>query len=235
MKKIFIPIKEHSERVPRKNFRDFGGKPLYQYVISKYIDYDSKGHKIEWDKFYNDMELWVDTDSDEIKNWVNAECPDNFHAYSRPKQLVGDDVSVNLLIGNFVYHHCNNDDVIVQTHVTSPFLNPLTICRVSRLRDLSIDSTASANVINSRLWRRENYGWCPINHNPMKMEKTQDLPAVYEENSAFYAFTVDSFKKNGKRIGESHRFVEVSFPHNLDIDTEKDFEMALALRECYEK
>ncbi|MDA0989482.1 MAG: acylneuraminate cytidylyltransferase family protein, partial [Verrucomicrobia bacterium] len=28
-----VPIKDHSERVPGKNFRNFCGKPLYQHII----------------------------------------------------------------------------------------------------------------------------------------------------------------------------------------------------------
>lgn len=31
----FIPIKEHSSRIPNKNFRDFNGKPLYEHFFTK--------------------------------------------------------------------------------------------------------------------------------------------------------------------------------------------------------
>ena len=40
MNNIFIPIKEHSERVPNKNFRLFGDKPLYQHTIDKLSDFN---------------------------------------------------------------------------------------------------------------------------------------------------------------------------------------------------
>ena len=45
--KIFIPIKENSQRVPGKNFREFGGAPLYKHTLYKlsnksiYVDTDS--------------------------------------------------------------------------------------------------------------------------------------------------------------------------------------------------
>jgi len=221
---IFIPIKEHSQRVPNKNFRFFGEKKLYQYVISKYFDYDN-------------IELYVDTDSEEIFNWINNDCPDNFHAYWRDTMLVGDDTSVNLLIENFVDTYCCDDnDLVIQTHVTSPFLNTDVICALDKwVFGTGRDSITSANVIKSRLWREEGYGYCPINHNPMKMEKTQDLPAIYEENSAFYAFTVGSFKRCKKRIGSNNCFYEINFPENLDIDTEDDWELCCKIRAMLNK
>jgi CMP-N-acetylneuraminic acid synthetase len=223
MIKVFIPIKEHSSRVPRKNFREFGGKPLYQYVLSKY-------------KECTKSEIWVDTDSCEIYDWVNKICPENFHSYMRSETLIGDDVSVNLLIDYFVSEYCEDGDVIIQTHVTSPFLSANYLEQlVDILEEKNLDSIASANVIQSRLWREEGYGLCPINHNPLKMEKTQDLPKLYEENSSFYVFTVESFKKNRKRIGLNHDFYEIKFPKNVDIDNEDDFNMALAVRRFYEE
>lgn len=206
---IFVPIKSKSERVPRKNFRDFGGKPLYQYVLSKY--------------FSNDVNFFVDTDSEEIFNWVNDCCPNNFKAYMRDDNLIGNDVSVNLLIKNFLIKH-DTDDIIVQIHVTSPFLTPDIVLQSAGLINENFDSVASANIIQSRLWRMENYGWCPINHNPTKMEKTQDLVNVYEENSALYAFRRNSFMDSGRRISDKHTFVDIGFPYNLDIDNEKDWE-----------
>ena len=48
--KIFIPIKEKSQRVPNKNFRLFNGIPLYKHTLYK----------------LKDFEVWVDTDSDII-------------------------------------------------------------------------------------------------------------------------------------------------------------------------
>jgi N-acylneuraminate cytidylyltransferase len=216
--KIFIPIKEHSQRVPQKNFRDFGGKPLYQHVISKYFTCGAE------------FELWVDTDSEEIWNWVNNECPDNFYSYMRPESLRGDDVSVNLLISNFIKNHCGNGDAVAQIHITSPFLEPSDLLPFSLDK---YDSITSANVIQSRIWREEKYGYCPVNHNPMKMEKTQDLPVLYEENSAFYIFKVDSFKRTGKRIGEKNCFWSLNFPKNLDIDTEEDWDICKKVLEIY--
>jgi len=208
--KIFIPIKEHSERVPNKNFREFKGKPLYQHVLYKYVD--------------KDCEVWVDTDSEEIASWIR-DLDKNIFAYSRPEHLRGCSVSVNLLIDFFVTCHCLQEDIIAQIHVTSPFLKPETVLTYGRMLKNAeyLDSIASSNLIQSRLWRKEDYGYCPVNHNPMKMERTQDLPQLFEENSSFYIFKYNSFLENKKRIGTRNKFVNIDLPENLDIDTLSDW------------
>jgi CMP-N-acetylneuraminic acid synthetase len=211
---IYIPIKQNSQRVPQKNFREFDGKPLWEHTIDK----------------LKDFEVIVDTDSEEIitkcidKKWVLS--------YYRPEHLRGDEVSVVDLIKNF-FDKNPTDEWICQVHVTSPFLN------VKHLKDLEeksktweYDSAFSVDVIQNRFWRDEEYGLAPVNHNPMKLEQTQDLPPYYMENSYLYAFTSDVLKF-GNRIGKTPHILEVEFPYNLDIDTEQDWEI-VKLLENYE-
>ena len=85
------------------------------------------------------------------------------------------------------------------------------------------DSVVSCNSHNSRFWRQEKYGYCPVNHNPLKLEQTQDLPALYEENSCFYIFKPDVIRNTGNRIGKNPYFYCLEEPYNLDIDTESDW------------
>ena len=85
------------------------------------------------------------------------------------------------------------------------------------------DSVVSCNLHQTRFWRKEAYGYCPVNHNPAKLEQTQDLPAFYEENSAFYIFKPPVLLKHGNRIGQNPYFFVLNEPENLDIDTEEDW------------
>jgi CMP-N-acetylneuraminic acid synthetase len=208
--KLFVPIKGESIRVPRKNFRDFLGKPLYIHTLSK----------------FNDFDIFVDTDSGEIEEGLKDF--KNITIIRRKPELIGNDISVNLLIENCVNNYCNESDIICQIHVTSPFLNPETLIKAhNKLMKEGLDSICSCNELQTRLWRKEDYGFVPINHNPMKLEKTQDLPIYYEENSAFYMFTVKAFKELNNRISANHSFQTIEYPETLDIDTEEDFKIAL--------
>lgn len=218
MIKIFIPIKHNSQRVSRKNFRLLEGEPLYKRQILKFIK----------SNFFN---IYIDTDSDEIIEDIKSDNRlnsfKNLNVYKRPENLTGDKVAVNDLINNFFKNiDINENEFIAQIHVTSPFLESLTVKNAFELtKSEDIDSIVGSNIIQSRLWRKEKYGMCPVNHNPMKLEQTQDLPKYYEENSSLYIFNKRNFNKYDNRIGLKPFFYEIKFPENIDIDTEEDWNM----------
>jgi CMP-N-acetylneuraminic acid synthetase len=207
---VFIPIKEVSQRVPRKNFRLLNGAPLYKHVLRKY-----KNHKV-----------YVDTDSEEIiKECATDPSLNHVTAYKRLKKLCGHKISVCNLIVNFIQKY-DISEPIAQIHVTSPFLKTETVEKAYSLL-IHHDSIVSCNKHNSRFWRKESYGFCPVNHNPLKLEQTQDLPGLFEENSCFYIFKPNVIKRTGNRIGISPFFYEIRHPQNLDIDTESDWDIVL--------
>ena len=208
--KIFVPIKQNSQRVPQKNFRIFKGEPLYKHSLLK----------------YGDLEVHVDTDSDEIYESINSDSRlSNVNVFMRDEALMGDSISVCDLILNFITRY-NVQDPIAQVHVTSPFLNA-DIIKDAYKYMAEHDSVVSCNTYNSRFWRKEKYGFCPINHNPLRLEQTQDLPVVYEENSAFYIFKPSVVLSTSSRIGQNPHFYSISKPYNMDIDTESDWEAVL--------
>lgn len=203
---VYIPIKKNSQRVPQKNFRVFKGKALWENTIDK----------------LNEFNVFIDTDSDLIaedskhKDWVTC-----FH---RRRHLIGDQVSVIDLLKNFV-NQFSIQEPVCQIHVTSPFLNPDHIkFAFNKINKEGYDSVFSANSVQNRFWRKENYGYCPINHNPMKLEQTQDLPKYYMENSYLYSFLPEVLDFNN-RIGHNPYIMEIGFPYNLDIDTEEDWKL----------
>ena len=204
--KLFIPIKENSQRVDKKNFRILDGEQLYKYVMLK----------------YSDFEIFVDTDSEEIISEVQGNTSlRHVTAYRRRKDQLGDKVSVCDLINNFITKF-EIKEPIIQTHVTSPFLTPQ-IFKEAYCYLNEHDSVVSCNIHNSRFWRKEEYGYCPLNHNPLCLEQTQDLPMLYEENSAFYIFKPSVILNTGNRIGKNPYFFPLKSPQNIDIDTEDDW------------
>lgn len=219
---FFIPIKKNSQRVPGKNFRKLSGVPLYKNLL-----YKLKGRNV-----------YVDTDSDEIFYEIkNDNCLSNINVFFREESLVGDKTSVCDLIKSFIEKKSIPDSTyICQLHVTSPFLKIETIdSSISILKSKKYDSIVSCSTIQSRLWREESYGYCPINHNPIKLEQTQDLPKIFEENSLFYIFNSGFFKKMNSRIGEFPYFYECDKIESIDIDTEKDWKFASIISEVISK
>jgi N-acylneuraminate cytidylyltransferase len=210
--KIFVPIKEHSQRVSRKNFREMGGVPLYKKVLRKFVDF----------------EVFVDTDSEEIRKEIEADSSlGHVTAFSRHAELIGDDTSVCRLITSFV-NRFEVTGVVAQIHVTSPFLLPETLWSAKDLMH-EFDSVVSCDAVQARLWRKESYGYAPINHNPIRLEQTQSLPIYFQENSSFYLFNSEDIQVTGNRIGDNPYFYIISHPESFDIDTEDDWNIACAI------
>jgi CMP-N-acetylneuraminic acid synthetase len=213
--KIFVPIKENSQRVFRKNFRKLQGTPLFIRLFEKLKDFD----------------VYVDTDSKEIIDCLRKKYS-NVTVYKRNESLVGDEVSVCDLISYFINKFNLKKEWICQVHVTSPFLKIETLNAVEVLtKNSNLDSIVSCNILQTRLWKKENYGFIPVNHNPVVLQQTQDLAKYYEENSLFYAFRAGNFLKTNMRIGSSPHFYETEFPENLDIDTEEDWSLVEKIAE----
>jgi len=206
---VFIPIKEESQRVVGKNFREYKGKPLWKHCVDKFVDY----------------QVFIDTDSDIILD--EAEEYENVRAYERLDYLKGHETSVVDLIKNFVDIY-QIEDIVCQVHTTSPLLEIKHIKEAEQHMKLGFDSIFSVDTIQDRLWRKEDYGISPINHNPLKLEQTQDLPVYYRENSYFYMFRPDVLDTDN-RIGKSPLMFEVEWPYNMDIDTEEDWNKLISL------
>ena len=206
-----VPIKEHSERVPGKNFRDFYGKPLYQHII----------HTL--DQTYAVDEIVIDTDS----HRVIREAPglsSKVQVLERPVELRGDEVSTNRI---FAYDLQQvESDLYLQSHATNPLLKAETIAQGLKTfieAEDRHDSLFGVNAFHSRFYRSDG---TPVNHDPENLIPTQDLDPVYEENSCLYIFTRESFEKKNRRIGLTPLMCPVPKIEAIDIDDEFTFKVA---------
>ena len=207
-----MPMKGHSERVPNKNMRLFNGTPLYHCVanvLQKSIYVSS---------------FIINTDSsliaeDAVKHFSKA------RIVERPVELRGDFVPMNEIIG----HDLSVSDSVhfLQTHSTNPLLTVGTLDRAIEeyfKGEGAFDSLFSVTRLQTRLYWQSGE---PINHDPLELLRTQDLPPVFEENSNFYLFSRRSFAAAGnKRIGVKPKMFEVNKLEAVDIDEEEDFRLA---------
>ena len=60
------------------------------------------------------------------------------------------------------------------------------------------------------------------------MIPTQELEPWFEENSNLYIFSEDSFSKSNARIGVNPVMYETPLIESIDIDTEADWDLAVA-------
>lgn len=206
-----VPMRHHSQRVPGKNYRPLAGKPLFQHILEMLQSVPEIDTVI------------VDTDSEPVMDGVRRLFP-NVKLIARPEHLRADDVPMNDIL---LYDTAQvQADFYLQTHSTNPLLKAETISRgIQSLisNHPKYDSLFSVTRLQTRLYWQDGRA---INHNPLELLQTQDLPPVYEENSCVYVFTRENLERKKHRIGDSPLMFEIDADEAWDIDEELDFEIA---------
>ena len=211
-----IPMRHDSERVPGKNYRVLGGRPLFHHIVSTLSAVPAVG------------EIVIDTDSATIRDDAVNAFPDVV-VLDRPAHLRGGMIAMNDVLLNDVDRV--EADFYLQTHSTNPLLTAETISRgIDRFlaSHPDHDSLFSVTRLQTRLWTADG---SPLNHDPALLLRTQDLPPVFEENSCLYLFRAETLRQRRNRIGERPLLFEISAEEAWDIDEEMDWVVAEALYE----
>jgi len=214
--KALIFMKEKSERLPGKNYKNIAGKPLLYWILKSL----SGSKRVS--------EIIVNTDSLMIADLCKQITPVKIH--NRPDFLL--DINHNEASQIIKYDIDKLEgEHFLHTHATNPILRSSTIDNAIDSYFKSIDDHDSLFSVTPFQKRIFNDKKRPINHDPMKMIKTQELPTYYEENSCLYIFSRSSFKKTKSRIGLNPQLFPISMLEAVDIDTYEDFVMANAILE----
>lgn len=207
-------MKGYSERVPRKNLREFYGKPLLYWVLESL----QKSQLIS--------SIIINTDSEEIANTALKYFDVKIHM--RPDYLLT--ITSNEANQIMEYDINNSDaDYYLQTHSTNPLLKSSSIDNAidTFLNQKEHDSLMSVTALQSRFYWPDGSG---INHDPSRLIKTQDLKPIYEENSCIYMFSREMFLKRKQRIGDNPLLFPIDPLESVDIDIESDFLIAEAIK-----
>lgn len=212
-----LPMKAHSSRVKNKNFRLFAGKPLFQWILDTLVELDEIDQVV------------INTDAREVLREHGLEESDRVMIRDRKPELCGDEVSMNLVLGDDLENVAA--DNYLMTHTTNPLLSKVTVQKaLARFKEGTGggegDSLFTVNRHQTRFYRGNGE---PVNHDPNNLIPTQDLETWYEENSCLYLFTGESFAKTGARIGEKPLFFETPALESVDIDTEVEWHHAEVL------
>ena len=161
-----IPIKSKSKRVKNKNFKRINKKPLYYFLLSKV-------------KHCNFDDVYVDTDSSEIKNYSLKM---GYKYIKRLPKLSKDSANGNDLLN----HHAKmvDADIYFQLFITAPLLSIKSInqCISILKKSKNKDSILTVNKIYSWFW----YNNKPINYNPKVLPRSQDAIPIIQESTGLY-------------------------------------------------
>jgi N-acylneuraminate cytidylyltransferase len=202
---FFIIIKHNSVRIKKKNFKKIGNKPLWQHLIL-----NLKGEKV-----------FVDTDSQKIIKEINTD-----KKFIRLESLKNASPTLGMIRNFLIKYSKNDNDIIVTTHVTSPFIKIKTIKDAAK-KLKNYDSIAAVTKDYNFAWlENKKKKFIPINFDPKIITKTQNLNPIIQSNGAFFIFKKKTFMKYNNRIGKKPFYYEINYPEALEIDTYDDLYLA---------
>jgi len=217
-----IPARGGSKRIPRKNIKEFNGKPIIAYSIEAALKSNCFNQVI------------VSTDDDEI-----AEVAKKYGAqvpFSRPDELSNDYVGTIPVIKHAIEWMEDNNNLIENVcclYATAPFVRSKIISKAyQKLKDTKADYCFSVTSFSFPIQRAIKV----TEKNKVSMfypeyfnARSQDLEESYHDAGQFYWGKSQAFKD------ELPLFSEVATPYVLprylvqDIDTPEDWIRAEAM------
>lgn len=203
-----VPIKLNSQRLPYKNTLPLLDKPLCSHIIEKLLQVE----KID--------NVYAYCSDDKVKQYIPAKTT----FLQRDPKLDGDMIKGFDIYDAFIQEI--DADIYVLAHTTSPFIKASSIDNaLAHVLSGNYDSAFSAERIQTFTW----YQGKPVNYDLNDVPRTQDMEPLWKETSGFYIFRKEIFTEHRRRIGFQPYIQEVSGPEAVDIDTQEDYEMAIAM------
>lgn len=212
-----IPARGGSKRIPRKNIKDFLGRPIIAYSIQATIlsgVYD---------------EIMVSTDDNEIAEIAKSyganvpflRSPDTSNDYASTADVIFEVLNNYKNIGK-------EFDTVSCIYSTAPFITPERIQEAFSFIDGNVDSvfTCVAYSYPPQRGLRITDGKISMIHPEHLMSRSQDLEPIYHDAGQFYISMVESFRRNGSFWGDNTTGLVLSELEVQDLDTPTDWLLA---------
>ena len=203
-----MPIKLNNERLPGKNIKILGEKPLLQHELDSLLEIG----------LLDSINVYCSNDG------VIPYLPAGINFIKRPAFLDLPSSNFTQIFESFM--GTVDADIYVYAHATAPFITADTMRQcIEAVRSGQYDSAFCASKIQDYLWQDGE----PMNFDATNVPRSQDLQPIYRETSGVYVFTKDAFLKCHRRIGKRPFVKEVSFKEAVDINNPEDFQLAEVL------
>ncbi|WP_456460281.1 cytidylyltransferase domain-containing protein [Reichenbachiella sp.] len=208
----FIPARGGSKSIPLKNIKLLCGQPLILWSIQELL----KTESID--------EIWVATDSREIKKVVSYIKSNRLFVYDREVSNAQDTSSTEDVMLEFIEKKKLNDEVFILVQATSPFTIEKDFSNALK--------TYASNNYDSLLSgvRYKRFFWdlngAPINYDFNSRPRRQDFNGVFLENGAFYISTVQNIVESKNRLSGRIGQYEMEEYTAIEIDEELDWVFA---------
>ncbi len=208
---VMIPARLGSKRIPKKNLRYLGEKPLIQYPIELAL------HVPEFDS------VWVNTESEELGKAIQT-MGAQFH--KRPPELATDQATNREFTYEFM---CKHDcDYVVMINSTSPLLRMETVQKFANYV-VENDYDTVLSVVSEK--EETFYQGKALNFSLENKVNSQTLEPVQKIVWALTAWRREHFMKL-EQAGQCPVFAgelglfEIPKDESCDLDTEEDWNIA---------
>ncbi|MBM9589074.1 acylneuraminate cytidylyltransferase family protein [Leptospira sp. 201903075] len=215
-----VPARKGSKRIPNKNMKVLGGKPLIVWTLDQCKGLPTKT-------------ALVSTDDPTIQELV---IQNGFVApWLRPQELSTDEsTTLNVLIHALDYYQSIGEtiDAVLLLQPTSPFRTKESILRAI---DLFLENDGLHTVVGVSkadphpMWCFEKNGIFlkPLFNGEGFLLRSQDLPEMYSINGAIYLIPVKTLYEKRAILSERNLPIVIdSQKETLDIDTMEDWQYA---------
>lgn len=207
----WVPIKLNNQRLPGKNTKLLGGKPLCQYML----------HTLTQIPLLDEIYVYCSDES------IIPYLPDGVKFLKRSPELDGALVGHYEIVNAFLADI--HADVYLNAHVTNPFVRRENIeLGLKKVLSGEHDSAHTVQKLNKPLWYRGE----PFNFTRTKMFRNQDIePMFIDMNLCIYRREV--FTQLHSRYGKNPYFIEISEIEAIDIDYPEDFMLAETMYQTF--
>jgi len=216
-----IPARIGSKGIPRKNIKDFCGKPLISWLVEAL-----NASSID--------EVIVSTDGKEIKDCVNAIALDKVRVFNRHPDTAKDEASSESVVLDYLERtQHDDDDIVILAQATSPWTQPEDINQaVDKVINNECDSLLSVVPNHAFLWNGKGES---INYDYSNRPRRQDMADQYMENGAFYITRAGRFKTSQNRLGGKIGYYIMPAYSAIELDDEHDWLLAEAIMQQLKK
>lgn len=211
-----IPARGGSKGIPRKNLKDFCGKPLLAWSVLQ----AKKSPGID--------SVWVTSDDREI---LDEAAKWGARPILRPAELSGDKAAAEpawVHAIDTIEAAQGPCEAVVGMQCTSPLRETKDLDNGLRLfREKSFDSVFSGALIGDfYIWQRNNAGTLEsFNYDWKNRKRRQDFSEQFVENGSFYIFRPGLIRQSNNRLGGSIGVAPMEFWKSFELDTPEDWKM----------
>lgn len=217
-----IPARGGSKEIPKKNIKIFNGKPLIEWTILSALK----------SKLIN--KIIVSSDSKKILSMSRDLGVDTI---LRPKNISGDNDSVESAIKHALLKLKNKYEVIVLLSPTSPIRKINDIDNAIRyFKSKNLDSCFSAGRLTDFLiwnFNKKNKIYKSVNYDYKNRGIRQKRHQNFVENGSIYVFKNELIKNKNNRIGGNIGIYIMEFWQSFELDEKKDWKFLEIIQKNY--